>query len=230
MNNLLTAKIFRIIELVAASPRPVSLKSLREQSGISGAVVSRIVADMVELGILEKSGYHEVVPSLGIMRLNLAAESSIPLIRKLRPVLTNRLPSLGVCGSVFVMYKGAPLRVFDLRGEREFNSDDDFRQAAFYAAVFSLPQPPDDIPVSDMEERFSGYDFSGMVAAFRRDGFLIHQSGSGSWEVYAPFLWYGGAGTLIFYGNGLRSRQELMLTAGECRRLSGRLSTLLGSL
>lgn len=225
MNNLLTGKIFRVIELVLAETHPVSLKYLREKSGISGAVVSRIVADLIEIGMLEKSGYHEVVPSVGMLRMGMAAQSSMPLLKKLRAVLAARLPALGVSGAVYILDNGLPVEIFSSHPLRPFQAGDNFTTAAVLALLAPLPEGGGVIEIPEFPA--GKYDLAGLQKTARRDGCIIRESAGSGWEIYAPFRWYGGSGVLSFYGDDLRVGQELVLTAGECRRLCERLASLL---
>ena len=69
MKNKLIGKTLQILEIIAASPEPRSLKSISAESGVASGTLSRIVADLCEYGLIEKFGYHQVRPSIGMIRL-----------------------------------------------------------------------------------------------------------------------------------------------------------------
>ena len=56
MKNKLLEKTFLVLEAIAASPEPVSLKDLSTTLGLNISTASRITADLVEAGYVTKSG------------------------------------------------------------------------------------------------------------------------------------------------------------------------------
>jgi DNA-binding IclR family transcriptional regulator len=65
MKTKVLGKALEVLELVAWSDGPLSLKSLCRESGLSLATASRLSADLVEAGLMRKSGYRSFEPSLG---------------------------------------------------------------------------------------------------------------------------------------------------------------------
>jgi len=96
MNNLLTAKILRVLDCVADAEAPLTLKELRSRTGLPAAVVSRICADLVEGGYLERDGYHAVAAAPGLLRLGAGALRNSPFLRQSLPILRARAANLGV--------------------------------------------------------------------------------------------------------------------------------------
>lgn len=90
MKNKLLEKTFQVLEAVAASPEPVSLKELSGRLGINSSTLSRIAADLVETGYLTKAGYRNFEPALGLIRIGQNAVHSSHLPRTVNPLV--RMP------------------------------------------------------------------------------------------------------------------------------------------
>ena len=99
MKNKLTAKIFQVLEIISSSPEPLSLKKISEVSGIAAGTLSRIVADLCECGMIEKFGYHQVRPSLGMIRFGQDAMTNFSLPRIVPPMLRSHAEGVGADGA-----------------------------------------------------------------------------------------------------------------------------------
>ncbi|MEI3002230.1 MAG: helix-turn-helix domain-containing protein [Victivallis sp.] len=99
MKNKLLEKTFQVLEAVAASPEPVSLKELSGRLGINSSTLSRIAADLVETGYLTKAGYRNFEPALGLIRIGQNAVHSSHLPRTVNPLVRSRVDELGVNGA-----------------------------------------------------------------------------------------------------------------------------------
>ena len=106
MKNLLTAKLVAVLDCVANAEAPLTLKEVRQRTGLPAAVVSRICADLVEGGYLERDGYHAVAPAAGLLRLAAGALRNSPLLRQAVPILRRRAANLGVRTSLLGLSGG----------------------------------------------------------------------------------------------------------------------------
>ena len=87
MKNKLLGKTLQVLEVIASSPEPRSLKSIAAELGVTSGTLSRIVADLCEYGLIEKFGYHQVRPSLGMIRLGQDAMTNFSLPRIVPPLI-----------------------------------------------------------------------------------------------------------------------------------------------
>ena len=99
MKNKLLGKTLQVLEVIASSPEPRSLKSISEELNIAAGTLSRIVADLCEYGLIEKFGYHKVRPSLGMIRLGQDAVTNFSLPRIVPPLIRSHAESVEAHGS-----------------------------------------------------------------------------------------------------------------------------------
>ena len=86
MKNLLLVKVKAVLEAIAAAPRPVAINELAKSLNLPLPTLSRITADLVEMGLVDKIDYHHLVPGLGMLHLGECARQNIPLIRQAEPL------------------------------------------------------------------------------------------------------------------------------------------------
>ena len=99
MKNKLLGKTLQVLEVIAASPEPRSLKSISSELGVTPGTLSRIVADLCEYGLIEKFGYHQVRPSLGMIRLGQDAMTNFSLPRIVPPLIRSHAAAAEAHGS-----------------------------------------------------------------------------------------------------------------------------------
>lgn len=97
MKSTLLEKSFRILDRIASSPAPVTLKELAADLELNASTVSRIASDLAARNLIRKAGYHSFVPSTGLIRLGLDALET-PLLRSASSLLKERVSELGVIG------------------------------------------------------------------------------------------------------------------------------------
>ena len=86
MKSTLLDKSFRILERIALSQEPVTLKELAADLNLNTSTVSRITSDLTERNLIRKAGYHSFVPSTALFRMGQAAFDT-PLIRSVETLL-----------------------------------------------------------------------------------------------------------------------------------------------
>ena len=99
MKNKLLGKTLQVLEVIASSPEPRSLKSIAVELGVTSGTLSRIVADLCEYGLIEKFGYHQVRPSLGMIRLGQDAMTNFSLPRIVPPLIRSHAEAAEANGS-----------------------------------------------------------------------------------------------------------------------------------
>ncbi|MBR1952526.1 MAG: helix-turn-helix domain-containing protein, partial [Lentisphaeria bacterium] len=58
VKSTLLDKSFNILERIAVSPEPVTLKELAADLGLNTSTVSRIASDLAARNLIRKAGYH----------------------------------------------------------------------------------------------------------------------------------------------------------------------------
>ena len=87
MKNKLLGKTLQVLETIAASTEPKSLKSIAAELDMASGTLSRIISDLCEYGLIEKFGYHHVRSSLGMIRLGQDAMTNLSLPRIIPPIM-----------------------------------------------------------------------------------------------------------------------------------------------
>jgi DNA-binding IclR family transcriptional regulator len=116
MKNKLIGKTLQILEIIAASPEPRSLKSISVESGVTSGTLSRIVADLCEYGLIEKFGYHQVRPSIGMIRLGQDAMTNFSLPRIVPPLLRAHAESVEAKGAFAGVHHGKLVYLYNSGG------------------------------------------------------------------------------------------------------------------
>lgn len=87
MKSSLLAKAGAVLEAVCSVNHPVAIKELTKLLKMPLPTVSRLCADLVEIGLLEKTDYHHLIPGIALVRFGDRAKQLSPLIETLeRPV------------------------------------------------------------------------------------------------------------------------------------------------
>lgn len=116
MKNKLIGKTLQILEIIAASPEPRSLKSISAESGVASGTLSRIVADLCEYGLIEKFGYHQVRPSIGMIRLGQDAMTNFSLPRIVPPLLRAQAEAVEAKGAFAGVHHGKLVYLYNSGG------------------------------------------------------------------------------------------------------------------
>jgi len=233
MKSTLLEKSFRILDRIASSPAPVTLKELASDLELNASTVSRIASDLAARNLIRKAGYHSFVPSTGLIRLGLDALET-PLLRSASALLKERVSELGVNGVLAGIDAGRPVCL-----------------CAHEAGGTGRPHPaPWDSPLvsvilasrGDLGQAEKFFDLSSADVVPRPDararelflqrfraaserGFIAVQDPRLGWSVSFPVP----AGTDIYgvclYGSAAENR-SIDRMQFECSRLASRLSSL----
>ncbi|MBE6386383.1 MAG: hypothetical protein E7048_12085 [Lentisphaerae bacterium] len=95
MNSPRTNRVLQILAMVASNPKPTSLRSITTALGVHPSMVSRMVSDLIEAGLLTKSSYRNVITTPGVAVLGRNAAKNHPLARISLSLLREPAESLG---------------------------------------------------------------------------------------------------------------------------------------
>ena len=235
MKSTLLEKSFRILDKVASSPEPVTLKELAADLELNTSTASRIASDLVARNLIRKSGYHSFVPAAGLIRLGQSALDT-PLVHNARTLIAQRLEEVKANALFCAMDRGylVPL----CREEREksapfnlplwnshlaavilgkMNRQEWIRQ--FFENTFEGAARH-----SSREQEFARFDQLCKQAA--KDGCLVFKNPRFGWSASFPVSAAGQIFGLTLYGEDVDScNMEIMRF--ECNRLASKLASSL---
>lgn len=238
MKSTLLEKSFRILDKVASSPEPVTLKELAADLELNTSTASRIASDLVARNLIRKSGYHSFVPAAGLIRLGQASLDT-PLVRCARNLIAQRMDEVKTNALFCAMDQGhlVPL----CREERE--KSDPFNLSLWNshiaAVILGKLNHPEWIRVF-FEDTFAGAErstsreqeferFRQLCQQAAKEGCLTFKNPRFGWSASFPVSASGQLFGLTFYGENVDScNMELMRF--ECNRLASKLASSFNTL
>ena len=243
MKNKLLEKTFLVLEAIAASPEPVSLKDLSTTLGLNISTASRITADLVEAGYVTKSGYRHFEAALGLIRLGQNAINSSPLPRTVNPLIRAKAEALGVHGAFAGIQHGQLVYLY---------RSDLFSQNQMYGLPCQVPFHRSNIAIVILSQAFSREEavqklmdsarndnaepaylneerelLEKLVDSVLTNGYLLRMEPNKRWNICFPVrckeIYYG----VSFYGDAADTRNFDRLLF-ECSLLTSRIRNLLG--
>ncbi len=112
-------KVFAVLSVIAESDSPVSLKAISERTGHNASTLSRILADLVEIGYVRKENYREFSLDLGLIPLGQKALSHFPLPRIANPLIQEAAVRLGVQGALAGVHRDRMVYLYRSRIQDE---------------------------------------------------------------------------------------------------------------
>ena len=113
MKNLLLAKTFAVLDAISGADGEILFRDLAARLEIPPPTLSRIVADLLEQGMIEKRGRGRLVPACGMLRLGQRAYRNSPLCRAAAPLLRDRAAKLEVGAAFFAFQQDEPQQISD---------------------------------------------------------------------------------------------------------------------
>lgn len=240
MKNKLLDKTFQVLEAVAASPEPVSLKELSGRLGINASTLSRIASDLVEAGYLTKPGYRCFEPALGLIRLGQNAVHSSHLPRTVNPMVKNRAEELGVNGAFAGIERGQLVYLFRsdaFSGESRIGLP---YRVPLYRSNIAIAILAMSLPAEEALEQFRGDirarngnaaeldEIKPLLEHVVRNGYLFRREPEARWNITFPVEYGGRFYGLAFYGDraGERNFDRLLF---ECSLLASRIRSALAA-
>ena len=235
MKSSLLEKSFRILDRIASSPAPVTLKELASDLELNASTVSRIASDLAAHNLIRKAGYHSFVPSTGLIRLGLDALDT-PLLRGASALMRERVSELGVNGWLAGLDAGRSVCLCTCGTgsvERPLPPPWDSPLVAVILGCRDGLEQAERFFALSLAERLPRPDRASVRELFLRRcraaserGFLAEQDPRRGWSVSFPVP----AGTDMYgvslYGAAAENR-SIDRMQFECSRLASRLSSLL---
>ncbi len=234
MKNKLTGKTFQVLELIASSPEPLALKRIAADTALAPATLSRIISDLCEYGMIEKFGYHQVRPSLGMIRLGQDALTNFSLPRIVTPLLRSHAEAVEADGAFAGVHQFKVVHVFNTqRAGGNFPYWEPLLRSRLAAVILGLEY--DESAVEKLiAERFSDPPANAGDAEFflsncrsvRKHGYIAHREFGRGWSVTFPVACnHRNYGVSIFGKNAENCNLDRMVF--ETSRLASRLATAL---
>ena len=199
MKNKLIGKTFEVLETIASSAEPRSLKSISAELGIAAGTLSRIVADLCECGLVEKFGYHKVRPSLGMIRLGQDAMTNFSLPRIVPPLIRSHAEAVESQGAFAGVHHWKLVYLYssvahggNSGGPLGLPYWEPLLRSRLAAAVLGTQYREDELELI-IRERFVGENLRVHEAFFlencrmvRKNGYLAHRELGRGWSVNFP--------------------------------------------
>lgn len=241
MKNKLLEKTFQVLEAVAASPEPVSLKELSGRLGINSSTLSRIAADLVETGYLTKAGYRNFEPALGLIRIGQNAVHSSHLPRTVNPLVRSRVDELGVNGAFAGIESGQVVYLYRSDAFSDENRIGLPYRVPLYRSNIAIAILAMSLPSGEALERFRAdiharhaehaakadlAEIRGLLEHVARNGYLFRREPEARWNITFPVEYGGQFYGVSFYGDraGERNFDRLLF---ECSLLASRIRSKL---
>ena len=241
MKNKLLEKTFQVLEAVAASPEPVSLKELSGRLGINSSTLSRIAADLVETGYLTKAGYRNFEPALGLIRIGQNAVHSSHLPRTVNPLVRSRVDELGVNGAFAGIESGQVVYLYRSDAFSDENRIGLPYRVPLYRSNIAIAILAMSLPPGEALERFRAdiharhaehaakadrAEIRDLLEQVARNGYLFRREPEARWNITFPVEYGGQFYGVSFYGDraGERNFDRLLF---ECSLLASRIRSKL---
>lgn len=241
MKNKLLEKTFQVLEAVAASPEPVSLKELSGRLGINSSTLSRIAADLVETGYLTKAGYRNFEPALGLIRIGQNAVHSSHLPRTVNPLVRSRVDELGVNGAFAGIESGQVVYLYRSDAFSDENRIGLPYRVPLYRSNIAIAILAMSLPSGEALEHFRAdiharhaehaakadlAEIRDLLEHVARNGYLFRREPEARWNITFPVEYGGQFYGVSFYGDraGERNFDRLLF---ECSLLASRIRSKL---
>ena len=233
MKNKLTGKTFQVLELIASSPEPLPLKKLAADTAMAPATLSRIISDLCEYGMIEKFGYHQVRPSLGMIRLGQDALTNFSLPRIVTPLLRSHTEAVEADGAFAGVHQFKVVHIFNTqRAGGNFPYWEPLLRSRLAAVILGVEYDESGVEKL-LKTRFSPEQnardiefFLSNCRAVRENGYIAHREFGRGWSVTFPVPCnFRNYGVSIFGKNAENCNLDRMIF--ETSRLASRLATAL---
>ena len=238
VKSTLLDKSFNILERIAVSPEPVTLKELAADLGLNTSTVSRIASDLAARNLIRKAGYHSFVPSTGLFFLGECAKDT-PLVRAVSALLESRSKELNADLSFSGISAYNPVHLCKkIQQEADWvhNKLPLWRSPLAAAVLYkdaAAAREYFNAVISEENNRINQQQelavFNSMLQKFSQDGCFILKDPRIGWSVTYPVHTGDQAFAVSLSGRDV-DKCSIDRMQFECSRLASRLISLLDSL
>jgi DNA-binding IclR family transcriptional regulator len=229
-------KVFAVLGVIAESDSAVSLKAISERTGHNPSTLSRILANLVEIGYVRKESYREFSLDLGLIPLGQKALSHFPLPRIANPLIHETAVKLGVQGALAGMHRDRMVYLYRSRIQEEtgplsedyryplhrsncglaiLSGVDDKEAKRLLSASLRAERPGRKLSLAELKRLLK------QVAAVREDGYswMLEKQ---AWNVAFPLSYRGRTFAVSLHAGGKPpgKREKVIL---ECSLLARRI-------
>ena len=98
MTDSRISRVLQVLSMIAFNPRPTRLREIRERFHLHPSMVSRIVADLIDAGLIAKCAYRSVIGTPALAVMGAAAGKNHPLSAISASVMRRFLAEEGLSG------------------------------------------------------------------------------------------------------------------------------------
>lgn len=238
VKSTLLDKSFNILERIAISSEPVTLKELAADLGLNTSTVSRIASDLAARNLIRKAGYHSFVPSTGLFFLGECAHDT-PLIRAVSELFEKRSKELNADLSFSGVTAHTPVHLC-----KKIQQESDwvhnklplwrsplaaavlYKNAAAAREYFNAVVSEENSRINQQQE-FAV--FNSMLQKISQDGCFIFKDPRIGWSVIFPVHTEDQAFAVSLSGRDV-DKCSIDRMQFECSRLASRLTSVLNGL
>ncbi|MBE6359161.1 MAG: hypothetical protein E7057_07950 [Lentisphaerae bacterium] len=210
MKSSLLSKAEAVLEAVCSVNDPIAIKELTKMLNMPLPTVSRLCADLVETGLLEKTDYHHVTPGISLVRLGSQAQNSSPLVSILKqPVMTYSMMS-GLNAAVYGFDKETFFHIFSCHQSNP--AQDALRYTGAFQVLMAAANLTPEQAQKITEKKYPDMPVTEKVICDQEFNTVLKQkilsriAPNKKWMISMPFYYMDIACSLTFYGQGKEDR------------------------
>ena len=210
MKSSLLAKAGAVLEAVCSVNHPVAIKELTKLLGMPLPTVSRLCADLTEIGLLEKTDYHHLVPGIALVRFGDRARQLSPLIQNLERPLSDYTALSGLNADVYGFDRNSFFHIYSC------HQSNPVQDALRYTGAFQVLMVAAEIPVDVAKQlvvaKYPDMPVTEKVIVDRefevvqKQKILTRMAPNRKWMISMPFSYDGIVCSLSCYGQGKEER------------------------
>lgn len=206
MKNQLLGKVQSVLETLSGSQKPLSIKELSAQLSLPLPTLSRLCSDLIEMGLIEKTDYHHLVPGISLIRYgNMAAEIS-PLLNISGAMIRDYVWKNGLNALLYGYDKGNFFKIFDCAKQYSESRKAFWQTGAFQVLLAASGKNLQDA-LEEIGKIFSGVTVEEMLIIEReyekllKEKILVRSGINRHYAVTIPFRYREIYCAASFYGH-----------------------------
>jgi hypothetical protein len=210
MKSSLLSKAGAVLEAVCTIDHPVAIKELTQILGMPLPTVSRLCADLVEIGLLEKTDYHHLIPGISLIRFGHRAKKLSPLINTVKKFVDNYSDESGLNAAIYGFDKGSFFHIYSCHQNNP--SHDALRYTGAFLVMLTTAGFSSEKAQATVLKKYPDMSVTERVICdreydlLRQNKPLTRISPHRKWAITMPFVYNGIPCSLSFYGQGREDR------------------------